>query len=110
VLAAVVAAVLLCAVVAVARLIRRSTSRRRPWPAFAWAVAVALLAAIPIDVFYDDGCNEHQTVSPVVAAPFIVWNRPETSVGSYNDVTTLMACFDGPGPPLEPASLRPRRP
>jgi hypothetical protein len=50
-----------------------------------------------IHLAYDDGCNEHQTVSPVAAAPFVVWNRPETSVGSYNDVTTLMACFKGRG-------------
>jgi hypothetical protein len=100
VLFAVVTAVVLCAGVASARLIRGASLRHRAWPAFAGALAAAVLAAIPIDFYYEDGCNGHATISPVAAVPFIALTRSETAVASYQDTSTLMFCFRGPGRPV----------
>lgn len=54
VLFAVLAAVTFCAVVAVLRVTRGARTGRQAWPTFGWAVALALLAAIPISFSYDD--------------------------------------------------------
>ena len=93
---AVVAALPLCAGVAAFRLCRGAPSRRRAWPAFASAAAVALLAATPVSFFYDDGCNDHWTTSPAAAAPFIAVTRPDNSRASYNDMSTLALCSRTP--------------
>jgi hypothetical protein len=99
VLFAVLAAVVLCTVLVAFRRSRRAPPRHRASVAFASAVAVALLAATPINVDYDDGCNAHWTVSPAVAAPFIALTRPEATVAYYTDRTTLRACSHKPLPP-----------
>jgi hypothetical protein len=98
VLFAVLAAVVLCTVRAAFRRSRGAPPRHRASVAFASAVAVALLAATPISVDYDDGCNDHSTVSPAVAAPFLALTRPRAAVASYTDRTTLVACSDKPLP------------
>jgi hypothetical protein len=91
---AVLAVFALCTVVAAVRLIRGTRPRHWTWPAFAAAVAVPFVAATPISVSYNDGCNDHGAVSPAVAAPFVALTRPQAAVASYNDIVTLMACFN----------------
>jgi hypothetical protein len=98
VLFAVLAAVVLCAVLAAFRRSRGAPRRYRASVGFASAVAVAVLAATPISVDYDDGCNDHSTVSPAVAAPFLALTRPQAAVASYTDRTTLVACSNKPLP------------
>jgi hypothetical protein len=82
----------LCTAVAAFRLIRGTRPRHWTWPPFAVALAVALRAATPIRVAYNDGCNDHWGVSPAVAAPFVALTRPQAAFASYNDIVTLMAC------------------
>ncbi len=93
VLFAVLAAAIFCAVVAVFRLIRGARPGRQTRPTSGWAVALALLAAIPISFSYNDGCNDHWTFSAAAAVPLIAVAHPQTSVASYDDVSTLMLCF-----------------
>jgi hypothetical protein len=61
--------------------------------------SAALLAAAPVELAYDDGCNDHGTVAPVLLVPALALTRPDRAVGAYEDSSTLMACFDG-GPAL----------
>jgi hypothetical protein len=108
VLFAVLAAVVLAVLVAYRRS-RGARPRHRASVGFASAVAVALLAATPISVDYDDGCNDHSTVSPAVAAPLLALTRPQAAVASYTDRITLVACSNKPLPPgVLPLSSAPR--
>jgi hypothetical protein len=107
VLFAVLAAVVLCTVTVALRLVRRVPPARLRWRAFAPAVAVALLAATPISFVYDDGCNDHSTISPVATTPLIALTHPQHTVTSYSDVSTLVACSNrqSAGRPLAVRSL-----
>lgn len=60
--------------------------------AAALTVATALLATVPADVTYYDGCNTHDTVSPLALVPVMALTRPERASGAYLDSYTLMAC------------------
>jgi hypothetical protein len=53
---------------------------------------VALLAAVPVDFAYDDGCNDHQTTSAIGLIPVLALTRPEGATLSYEQLQTLVAC------------------
>lgn len=57
----------------------------------------SLVAAMPADLTYDDGCNEHWTVAPVVLVPALAATRPDRATVAYGDGSTLMACFSDRG-------------
>jgi hypothetical protein len=80
----------LCAAVAVVRRLGRGGGPA----AFAAAIALAAVLTIPVTFSYDDGCNDHETVSPLGAVPLVAVAKPERSRGSYSDAFTLMACFE----------------
>jgi peptidoglycan/LPS O-acetylase OafA/YrhL len=53
---------------------------------------VGLVAAIPVDFSYDDGCNDHTTVSPAGFVPILALSRPESATLSYQQSETLVLC------------------
>jgi hypothetical protein len=65
--------------------------RRRPGAASLMVAATAgLLAATPVDVSWDDGCNAHGGRAPIAVAPLIEQRKPESAPLAYEDVSTLM--------------------
>jgi hypothetical protein len=76
----------------------------RTWSAVPVAMAiilVALLAAVPVDFTYDDGCNDHHTTSAIGLVPVLALTRPEGATLSYEQLQTLMAC-PVPGTVVQP--------
>jgi hypothetical protein len=60
------------------------------------AATVGLLAATPVDVAWDDGCNDHGGRAAVVVAPVIEHRRPAAASLAYEDESTLVACVNEP--------------
>jgi hypothetical protein len=55
-------------------------------------IAVGLLAALPVSFSYSDGCNKHDTTSPVGLVPVLALVRPDYATLSYEQAETMMIC------------------
>lgn len=95
-LSAVFAVVLGLVAAALWRLAPRVRAIRAPGAACLVAGA-SLVAAMPADLTYDDGCNEHWTIAPLVLVPALAATRPDRATVAYGDGSTLMACFSDSG-------------
>jgi hypothetical protein len=97
-LAAVSAALLGATVAALRVLFPRVRALGAP-AAACLTLSAALLAATPVDVSYDDGCNDHGSLAPLAWVPVLAAVRPALARGVYDDFTTEMACFTVSRPP-----------
>lgn len=64
--------------------------------------AIALLAAAPVGVQWNDGCNSHDGRVPLLAAPVAGLVKPENARLSYDEIVTLMACLPSWTLPVQP--------
>jgi hypothetical protein len=81
------------AVLSLAALTRRRSLSMR---VVAMAITVAAVAATPIPVAWDDGCNSHTGTTYVATAPYVLVTQPEETRLAFGGIMTLMACVPGP--------------
>ena len=57
------------------------------------AITLGLLLAAPVQLNWDDGCNEHWSTVVAAEAPYVLASRPEsTIVAPYESIHTLVGC------------------
>ena len=58
------------------------------------ALIAGSIAALPVEVGWDDGCNGHVGQIPLVAAPYVDQAKPESFHLTYGTTSTLSYCPD----------------
>ena len=91
--AQIIAVSVVTAVLSLAALTRR---RSLSMGAVAVAITVAAVAATPIPVTWDDGCNGHWGTTYAATAPYVLFTEPEDTRLSFGGVMTLMECIPRP--------------
>lgn len=87
---ALVAALCAGASLAIALAVNRAAARSRV--AVATAIACGLLVATPVNLSWNDGCNEHGGRVALVASPYVLLATPADVGVPYTDSQTLMLC------------------
>ena len=81
------------AVLSLAALTRRRSLRMG---VVAMAFTVAAVAATPIPVTWNDGCNGHWGTTYAATAPYVLFTQPEDTRLAFGGAMTLMACVPSP--------------
>lgn len=58
------------------------------------ALVAGSIAALPVEVGWDDGCNGHVRQIPLVAAPYVDQAKPGSFRLTYGTTSTLSYCPD----------------
>ncbi len=91
---------LLLVAFALLRLLRRRRPARPTRAVLLVALAGGLIAATPVRAAWNDGCNGHGAVLPLLEAPRVWALGPARVPLAYEHVTTIAAC-PAPFPPNE---------